>query len=67
MFREGAEELTLRADGGGALRTFIGTTNVGDQKTLSARPFSKGSRSSQWETMYFNNVELHKAAKCEKS
>ena len=32
VVREGADELTLRADGGGALHTFIGTTNVGDKK-----------------------------------
>ena len=55
VVREGSDELTLRADGEGALRTFIDTTNVGDKRdgshrswmrtrTPSARPFSKGSR-----------------------
>ena len=49
------DELTLRADEAGALRTFIDTTTVGDKKdwshrswmrsgTPSARPSSKGSR-----------------------
>ena len=73
MVREGADELTLRADEEGALCTFNDTTNVGGKKdgghrscmrtgTPSARPFSKSRR-----TRVGSHVLSHKAAKCKKT
>ena len=54
VFWEGSNELTLRAQVEGVLRTFMDTTNVGNKiwgfrqltrtGTLSARPFSKESK-----------------------
>ena len=77
VVREGADEQTLRADGEGALRTFIDTTNVGDKKRWEpplvdedwhavCQAIFQGVEGSQWETMFCKYVDLHKAANCQK-
>ena len=75
--REGSDELTLRADEEGALRIFIDTTNVGDKKRWEpplvdgdwhaiCQAIFQGVEGSQWETVFYKYVELHKAAKFKK-
>ena len=78
VVREGAVELTLRADEEGAVRTFIDTTNVGDKKRWGSplvdedwhaicQAIYGGVEVAEWETTCCKYVQLHTAAKCKKS
>ena len=76
VVQEGADELTLRAEEEGMLRTFIDTTNVGDKRWKSphvdenwhatCQAIFQGVEGSDWETMYYN-WKLPEAVKCKKS
>ena len=71
MVREGADELTVRADEEGTLRTFIDTTNVGNKRwgppfvdedwQAIWQPFFKGSREQNGGPCIPNEKELHQA------
>ena len=62
MVQQGADELTLRAEEEGMLRTFIDATDVGDRRrgaTLvdedwhaTCQAIFQGVEGSEWETMY---------------
>ena len=76
MAREGADEPTLRAEEEGMLRTFIDTTDVGDDREpplvnegcrAICQAIFQGVEGSEWVTMYNNHKELHKSVKCKKS
>ena len=77
VIREGADELTLRAQEEGVLRTFIDTSNVGDQRWRPppvdadwhafCQAISQGVEGPEWETMYYGQKDLQQARKSKKS
>ena len=77
VVREGADELTMRADEESALHTLIDTTNLPDKRWGpplvdeewhgTCRAILQGVEGAHWETMHYKYKELHQAVKCEKS
>ena len=77
LVQEGADELTLRPEEEGMLRTFIDTTEVGDSRWgpplvdedwhAICQAIFQGVEGSGWEIVCHNCKELHKAVKCKKS
>ena len=75
--REGADELTLRAEEAGMLRTFMDTTDVGDSRWVPplvdedwhaiCQAVFQGVDGSEWEAMCNTHKELHQAVHCETS
>ena len=76
VVREGANELTLRRDEEGMLRTFVNTTNVKDslwEPTLVNEDWQavcqaiyKGVNGLDWGTMYYKYKKLHEAVNLKK-
>ena len=76
VVREGAEEMTLKRDEEGMLRTFVNTTNVKDSEwkpTLVNEDWHavfqaiyKGVNGLEWETMYYKYEKLHEAVNLKK-
>ena len=77
VIRESADELTLRAHEEGVLRTFMDTTNVGDQRWepppdnvdwhALCQTFFQGVDGPEWEAMYYLCKNLHQAVKSKTS
>ena len=73
VVREGADELTLRAHEEGVLRTFIDTSNVGDQRWVPpsvdadwhafCQAIFQRVEGPEWESMYYHYKDLHHAVK----
>ena len=73
IMREGADELTLRAEEEGARRTFIDTTHVEDHRWGAplvdadwhafCQDTYQGIEGQEWEAMCYHYKELHQAAR----
>ena len=76
MVREGADELTLRKQGEGALRIVVDITKMGDSGwdhrswmrtgMQFVKPSTEASRGAEGEIFYHKNAELHKAVNLKK-
>ena len=67
VVREGADELTLRAEVEGMLRTFIFSTNGSHRSWMRiCQAIVQGVDGEEWETMYYKYIGLHQAVECEK-
>ena len=77
VIREGAGELTLRAQEEGVLRTFIDTSNVGDQRWRPplvdadwhalCQTIYQGVEGTELEAMCCHHKDLHQAVKSKTS
>ena len=76
VFREGADELTLRADEEGVVCSFIDTTNVGNKRWWPpfvgedwhaiCQAIRKDVEEPEWEALYHKYKEQHQAVKTRK-
>ena len=76
IIREGADELTLRAEEEGVRYTFIDTTNVEDQQWgpplvdadwhAFGQAMYQGIEGQEWEATYHHHKELHQAVRTKK-
>ena len=76
VVREGADELTLRAEGEGVRRNFMDTTNVEDHRWgpplvdadghAICQAIYQGIEGQEWEAMCYHYKELHQAVRTKK-